>query len=176
MDLVQVHVIRAQAPQAVVDRVADVLARQAALIRVVAHGVENFGGDDHPVALRKVFQRPSQHLFASACRIHVGGVEKIDPQLERAPDERPAFLLLEYPLAPALVAVGHGAQAEARHFEPRASEIHVLHISLEYHAPSGISKLWTFGLRPARRRHVHSAKRAPAPNGSNRLGMLADLL
>ena len=52
MDLVQIHVVGAQAPQAVVDGVQDVLARKAALVGIVAHGVEDFGGDHHPVARR----------------------------------------------------------------------------------------------------------------------------
>ncbi|MEJ7605704.1 MAG: hypothetical protein WKF37_05430, partial [Bryobacteraceae bacterium] len=46
MDLVEVDVIGLETAQAVFDSVHDVLAGQAALVGIVSHGVEDFGGDD----------------------------------------------------------------------------------------------------------------------------------
>jgi hypothetical protein len=53
MNLVEVDVIGLEPPQAVVDGVPDVLARKAALVGIVAHGVEDLRGDDDPVARRR---------------------------------------------------------------------------------------------------------------------------
>ena len=84
-------------------RVHDVLARQAALVRVVAHRVEDLGGDHHAVARTpKSFSARPEDLFADAERVHVRGIEEVDAQLERALDERARLLLFEHPLAPLL--------------------------------------------------------------------------
>ncbi len=79
MDLIEVDVIRAQPAQAVVDGVHDVFAREALLIRIVAHGVEDFGGDHHTVPRwAKFLKTAAQDLFTHAQRIHVGRVEEVD--------------------------------------------------------------------------------------------------
>ena len=114
VDLVEVHVIGPQPPQAVVDGVHDVLARQAALVGVVAHRAEHLGGDRHAVARRpEILERAAQDFFAHAQRIDIRRVEEIDAQLEGAPDERPALLFLQHPLAPLLRAVRHGPEADS---------------------------------------------------------------
>ncbi len=45
MDLVEIHVIRLQPAQTVVDGVHDVLAGETFLVRIVSHGIEDFRGD-----------------------------------------------------------------------------------------------------------------------------------
>ena len=53
VDLVEIDVIGAEPAQAVVDGMADVLARQALLVRIGRPwAVEHLGGDDHLVACR----------------------------------------------------------------------------------------------------------------------------
>ena len=65
VDLIKIDVIGAETAQAVVDGVADVLARKAALIRIIAHGVEDFRRDDQLFAGRaEILQGATQHLFA----------------------------------------------------------------------------------------------------------------
>ena len=114
------------------------LRDEAALVRIVAHRVEHLGGDHHPVARRaEILQRAAQDLFAHAERIHVRGVEKIDAQLERAPDERAALFLFEHPLPPTLRAVSHGAEANPRNLQAGRTEIDVIHILLRYHCARG---------------------------------------
>ena len=67
VDLVEVHVVGPEAAQAVVDGVEDVLAREAALVGVVAHRVEDLGGDDDLVAPRAEFlERAAEDLLADA--------------------------------------------------------------------------------------------------------------
>ena len=92
VDLVEIDVIGAEPAQAVVDGVQDVLARQAALVRVVAHRVEDLGGDDDAVARGEVLQRAPSDFFAHADGVHVGGVEEVDAGFQRAAEEGPALL------------------------------------------------------------------------------------
>ena len=129
VDLVEVDVVHAEPPQRVVDGVHDVLARQAALVGVVAHRVVDLGGDDHLVARgAEILQRPAGDLLAGAARVHVGGVEEVDPGLERRARRRAALLVLvEHPVAPLAGAVGHHAEAEPRHLEAGGAEIDVFH-------------------------------------------------
>ncbi len=120
MNLVEIDVVGLQPAQAFVDGVLDMLARKAALVGIVAHGVEDFRGDDEPVARRsEVLQRATDNLFAHAERVDVGRVEKVDASFQRALDERTAFRFLQDPLPPLLRAIGHGAQADSRYFQPR---------------------------------------------------------
>jgi hypothetical protein len=67
-------------------------------------------GDDHFVATGKVPCRTTEDLLALAERVAIGGVEEIDPRLQRALDERPASA--GQPLRPASAArnQGHGKE------------------------------------------------------------------
>ena len=76
---------------------------------------------------REVAQRPADDLLAHALRVHVGGVEEGDAELERPPDERPAVLFVQHPRAPGRRAVGHRAEAQPRDLQARSSEIEMLH-------------------------------------------------
>ena len=103
MNLVQIHVVGFQPLQAVVDRVHDVLARQAALIGVVSHRAEDFGGNHELVARRpEVLERAAQNLFTGSQGVDVSRVEEVDAEFQSAPDERAAFLLVEDPGPPSL--------------------------------------------------------------------------
>ena len=115
MDLVEVDVVDAEAPQRAVDRVEDVLARQAAAVRVVGAPGRTPWWRARPRRARAMsLQRPAHHLLAHAARVHVGGVEEVDAVLERALDEGAARRLVQHPRPPGRRAVGHGAEAEPR--------------------------------------------------------------
>jgi len=61
VDLIEVHVIHAEAFQAVIDGVEDVLAGKAALVGIVAHAVVDLGGDDNAIARRaEIPQGPAE--------------------------------------------------------------------------------------------------------------------
>ena len=60
---------------------------------ILALRVIDLGGDDHLVAAGQLVQCPAQDLFAGAVGIGVGGVEEVDPQLERPGDEGAALPL-----------------------------------------------------------------------------------
>src|SRR5690348_14206292 len=128
MDLVQINIIHAEPPQAVINRVQDMLAREPLLVGIVSQRKENFSSDDHTVSRwPKVLERASQDLLANAQRVHVCSVEKIDAQLQRALDERAAFIFFQYPLTPLLCAVRHAAEADARDFCAGGTQVGVLH-------------------------------------------------
>ena len=129
VDLIEVDVIGAEAAQAGVDGVVDVFAREAALVGVVAHRVEDLGGDDDAVARGEVLQRAAGDLFADAVGVHVGGVEEVDAGFQRAADEGPAFLFLQHPVAPLLRAVCHATETEAGDLKAGRAKPNVVHTS-----------------------------------------------
>jgi hypothetical protein len=51
-----------------------------------AHPAIALGGNDHLVTPREILDRAAEDFFAVAERIAVGGVEEIDPGLERLLD------------------------------------------------------------------------------------------
>jgi hypothetical protein len=129
VNLVEIHVIRAQPPQAIVDGVKDVLARESPEVGIVAHRLVNLGGDHNSVAAAgEIAESPPHDLLANPDRIHIGGIEKIDPEFQSALQERPRLLLLQYPLPPLLRPVSHRAQTQARYHQSSPSEIHVFHL------------------------------------------------
>ena len=127
VDLVEIDVIGSEAAQRTVDRRHDVLARQPAVVRVVAHRVEQFRRDDDGVAVGEVADRAAENLLGDAARIHVGGVEEVDAALERALEERAAGFFAQDPRPPVRIAVGHGSETDPRNLEAAPPEIHILH-------------------------------------------------
>src|SRR5204862_3609372 len=84
--------------------------------------------DDEPVTARsKIFQRPAENLLAFTHRIHVGRIEIIDSQLERFSNERPRLFFFQNPRSPLFRTIGHGSEAQTRHFQSGMSKIHVFH-------------------------------------------------
>ena len=75
VNLVEIHVIRAQPPQAIVDGVKDVLARESPEVGIVAHRLVNLGGDHNSVAAAdEIAESPPHDLLANPDRIHIGGI------------------------------------------------------------------------------------------------------
>ena len=94
----------------------------------IAHGVEDFGGDDDFFAGGgEVFEGAAGDFFAGALGVHVGGVEEVDAGLDGAAVEGAGLVFVEDPVAPFAGAVGHGAEADAGDFEAGAAEVGVLH-------------------------------------------------
>jgi hypothetical protein len=92
MDLVEVHVIRPKALQTLSILAQNRLARQLGAIRSVVHFDMHLGGDDDLIPIRRVFQTVSEDLLTRSIGVDVGGIEKIDPQLE-------AFLMIGWLLS-----------------------------------------------------------------------------
>ena len=102
----------------------------------------HLGGQHDLVAAGEVLQRPAGDLLAGPQRVHVRGVEEVDPGLDGLPDQRAAGFLVQRPrmTAAARLAEAHAAQADAGHVHPRPAQRHVLH------ARSSVSVV---GVRPA---------------------------
>ncbi len=98
MDLVEVDVIDAEALEAGVDGGHDVLAREAAVVGRVAHGVEDLGGNHQLFAAGlELAQQLAGDALALAERVDVGGIEEVDAGFDGAADEGLAPLLLRAP-------------------------------------------------------------------------------
>jgi hypothetical protein len=101
VDLVQVHVVRAEAAQGVVDAGQDVLARQAPVVGPGSHDAAHLGGQHVVVAAGEdLAQQPAGDLLADALRVDVRGVEEVDARLGRPRHQRLGRLLVENPIAP----------------------------------------------------------------------------
>jgi len=86
--LVQIDVVGFQPAQAFVARGADVISGEFHLVGPLAHAPVDFGGQHHffapPAALRKpAADDVLGDAFAQLPTIHVGRVEKVDPQIQR---------------------------------------------------------------------------------------------
>ena len=97
MDLVEVDVVGAQPGQAGVDLVQDRLAGQARAVRPRAHPAVHLGREHDVLARGEVAQRAAGDLLAAAAGVDVGGVEDVDPRVERVLDDRATGGLVEDP-------------------------------------------------------------------------------
>lgn len=97
MDLVKVDAIDPEPSQAVVDLRHDGDARHALSVGTRTHPRPDLRGDHHLFAPREVLQRPANDLLAGAVGIDVGGVKEVYANFERAPDDRPALLVVQSP-------------------------------------------------------------------------------
>src|SRR5215217_4819515 len=122
VDLVQVDPVRAQPAQAVLHFTDDPAARVAELVRVVAHLAVDLGGQDDVVAL-PVRERLAHDLLRLAARVHVGGVDEVDPGVERAVDDADRRVVVG--LAPG--AEHHRAEAERADAYTGPAEASILH-------------------------------------------------
>src|SRR5262249_40522939 len=91
-----------------------------------AHAPVYFGGDDHALATTAPLGKPStDDLLGDALpglpAVHVGGVEEVDAVFEGPVHDGEAVGLAR------VRAEVHGAEAEAAHLEPGASEMRVVH-------------------------------------------------
>ena len=91
----------------------------------LAHREEHLGGDHDFVAPRKILERLSDDFLGGAVRIGIGGVEKIDAQIDGLADQRPALALGKAPgMIPAFGnAEGHAAETQWGDFKAGAAKI-----------------------------------------------------
>src|SRR6185437_12804768 len=103
-----------EAAKAIVNRMQDVLAREAFLIGIVSDGKENFRRDHQAVARRtEILERPAQDLLAHAHGVHVSGIKEVDAEFQRPLDKGTTLFFFENPFTPLLAAVCHAAQTNS---------------------------------------------------------------
>src|SRR4051812_14372559 len=122
VDLVEVDPVGAEPPQAVLDLLDDPAARVPELVRVVAHRAVHLCCE-HDVVAPAPGQRLADDLLGLAARVHVGGVDEVDPGVERGVDD--ADRLVVVLVAP--TAEHHRAEAERTHLDAGAAEGAELH-------------------------------------------------
>src|SRR5262249_3691120 len=105
-----------------VGRAHDPLAREAAHVRSLSHRIGEFRGEHPLVAL--VRDGAAGHLLGTAAIVGVGTVDEIDARLARLSDDALCGRLVGG------TTEHHGAEAEARHLQPAAPEIAIVHARL----------------------------------------------
>ena len=128
MDLIQVDIIRLQALQTRLNRSADMLARQAPVVRPVTHRPPALGSQDNVLA--PAFQPLADNLFGAARgfdtaagRIDVRAIKKIHTVLEGRIHNGEALGFF------ALPPKGHRAQADFRNIQTGPSHSLCFHCS-----------------------------------------------
>src|SRR4051794_29441479 len=130
VDLVQVDVVGAEPPEAVVELPQDRLAGEPRAVGAGVHPAVHLGGQDDVVAVGEVADRPAGDLLAGAVGVDVRGVEEGDPAGQGLLDEPAAVLLAEGPgvVAPVRLAEAHHAETDAGHLETGVAQTRVLHV------------------------------------------------
>ena len=122
MALVQVEVVGAEAAQRGLDALEEVLAREAAVVRMLRHRKEGLGRD-HEVAARDRRAAPApSDLFGLARGVDVGGVEEVDAEVVGAVHDLPRRLAVD-----ARAEREPGAERDLADLEPAAPERPVFH-------------------------------------------------
>ena len=106
VDLVEVDPVGLQAPQRVLDLADDPAAGVAALVGVVAHRAVDLRGEDDVVA-PPAGERLADDLLGLAARVDVGGVDEVDPGVERRWMIRIESSWSGLPQAPNIIAPRH---------------------------------------------------------------------
>ena len=122
VDLVEVDPVGAQPPQRVLDRAHDPAARAALLVGVLAHRAVELGGEDDVVA-PAAGERLADDLLGLALPVDVGGVDEVDPGVERRVDDPDRLVVIG--VAPR--AEHHRAEAELADGDAGASQLAMLH-------------------------------------------------
>ena len=124
--------IQLQATQALLHAADDVIARATARVHPRSAGfTEHLGGNDHVLARNfQVLQRLPGDLLRTPFRVNVGGVDKVDPGIQRAAHQLLGLVLLKLTnFAPhaAFTAEGHGAEAEFRNKQSGIAQFLITH-------------------------------------------------
>ena len=122
VDLVEVDPVGAQPPQRVLDRADDPAARVALPVGVLAHRVVELRGEDDVVA-PAAGERLADDLLGLALPVDVGGVDEVDPGVQRRVDDPDRLVVVG--VAPR--AEHHRAEAELADRHAGATQLAMLH-------------------------------------------------
>ena len=122
VDLVQVDPVGAEPPQRVLHRADDPAAGAALPVGIVAHRAVELGGEDHVVP-PAAGERLADDLLGLALPVDVGGVDEVDPGVQRGVDDPDRLVVIG--VAPR--AEHHRAEAELAHRDTGASKFALLH-------------------------------------------------
>ena len=91
VELVDIDVVGLQPAQRRLDRVGQPAPRTALHVHVVAHRQVRFGGEHYTVA--SALQRLSDDLLRLTAAVSVGGVDKVNPGVQRLVDDANSYLV-----------------------------------------------------------------------------------
>src|SRR2546422_7028943 len=135
MDLVEVDPDGAEAAKAVLHLGDDPATRVAPLVALVTHRAVDLGGQDDLVALA-AGKRLAHDLFRLAPRVHVGGVDEVDPGVQRTVDDPDRLVVIGVAPGPE----HHCPQAKWADLHSGASEGALLHEAKStLRRPGGVS-------------------------------------
>ena len=129
MHLVEVDIVGPEPAQRIVERPGEPTPRAASPVGIVPHGVERLGGEDDVVA--PALECLPDDLFGLAAAVHIGGVDEVDPGIERPVDHPDALVVIGVGEAPE----HHGAETVGADRDAGAAERAVVHGDLRC-APS----------------------------------------
>ena len=134
--LEEIDRVRLHPAERLLARADDVQRREARLVRPVAHRPVHLRGEDDLLAPAAALREPPAEdllgpAFALLPPVDVGGVEEVDPRLERAVHdrERVGFARLRSEV--------HRAETKSTDLETRSPEMHVVHGRRYYAASRG---------------------------------------
>src|SRR5215469_3153324 len=87
MALIEIHVVDAQTRERAIDLIANVLAREAALITAVAHRKVHLRRE-HQLAALQLGDDRAQRFFSGAASVYVGGIDEVHTEFPRAQNAR----------------------------------------------------------------------------------------
>ena len=134
VDLVQVDVVGAEPAQAVVALGDDPAPRVPLGVGVLPHLPVHLGGEHDLVPLGPG-QGLAHDLLGLAERVDVGGVDEIDPGVERGMDDPDGFVVIRGAPGPE----HHGPQAQGADLYAGPAERAVLHRTESSHGSGGVS-------------------------------------
>ena len=116
---IEIHIVHAKVLQAPVQHPLDVLLAGHAGLDLLGCARQELGRNDHFIAFRKIAQRAAEILLAGAALVGDRGVEKVDAQLQTAPDDLTRMCFVDRPavLAVLRIAESHAAHADAGHLQ-----------------------------------------------------------
>ncbi len=131
MDLIEVDDIGLHALQAGLAGGDEMMARQAAVVRPLAHGKPRLGGDQHAV-LSGAAEDFADDLLAHTGGIGIRRVDEIDAVVEAEIDHAASIGDAEvtHGFGPAHAAEGHGAHGDGGNLEAGTAEQSVFHVVL----------------------------------------------
>src|SRR5215208_3286307 len=122
MDLVEIYIVRAETPEAVLASLHYVFAREADVVRALPHGEADLRGQYDVVA--HALECPAGDLLGDTVRVDVGGVHEVTARLEKSADDLSGSLLV------GLLSEGHAPQAQLGDHQPRVPKTCVIHALL----------------------------------------------
>ena len=119
VEQVEVEVVGAEPPQAVLHLAEDVVAAAAPLVGPLSHGPPHLGGQHHLVA--PVLEGLAHDALGFAAVVHIGGVDEIDAAIQGLVNDADGFFLVGG------ATEHHGAQAQARNLDAGSWQDGIVH-------------------------------------------------